>query len=336
MELTATTATNREVYVYFQLPYDVDANLVAVSGATYNTNTQQHVVITQYGKWVKKNDAFITAPLTLTDNNGGTHYFRYWQIRSTDTGRNAGKVETNYKKCFYADFNMTMYQDSYVEAVYTTDLISYDPGAQSLADTTNGEARINFIENSRNKWNSEGGGDGMTGDKLTAGDRVYADFLLTFGYKDKELKTIGNSSNIKTGFVVEKVALLDTDEYGAYKPNSQSEYHADYGSSEGNAMSAVINYVKTGTATGVEVKTGATSSFIANQPIQLAQLDNKNQMKYSLNMKNKEYGTNATPTDPYMNYVYRAYSYIRIGDNVVVSDPTYFTIYDIASIEPNA
>ena len=134
----------------------------------------------------------------------------------------------------------------------------------------------------------------------------------------------------------EKVALLDTDEHGDYKTNSQSEYHADYGSSEGNAKSAVINYVKTGTATGVEVKTGATSSFIANQPIQLAQLDNKNQMKYSLNMKNKEYGTNATPEDPYMNYVYRAYSYIRIGDKVVVSDPTYFTIYDIASIEPHA
>ena len=32
------------------------------------------------------------------------------------------------------------------------------------------------------------------------------------------------------------------------------------------------------------------------------------------------------------NYVYRAYSYIKIGNNIVLSDPVYFTIYDVATI----
>ncbi len=333
-EVTATTTPERDVYVYFQLPYAVDENLVA-TGDTF-IPYQQKDATTVYGHWVQKNGSFISAPLTLKDGSN-TRYFQYWQIRSrtAESGRNKGKVETDYKRCYYADFNMTMYQDSYVTAVYTTAQTDYNPNAASYQDTKDGEAYINFIENSRNQWNSDGGGDGMTGDKLKAGDRVYSDFLVTYGYQDKQLNALGNSANVTTGLVVEQVAELDKDQYGDYKTKSQSEYHEAtcYGSSETAAKTQVVNFVKTGAATGVPVKDEITSKFIANQTVQLKNLDNKNQAKYSLNLLNKAYGTN-TPSDKYKIYVFRAYSYIRVGNNVVVSDPTYFTIYDIASIEP--
>lgn len=335
-EVTATTKPNRTVYVYFQLPYDVNENLVA-TGTQYNTTNQQHEATTQYGNWVKPHGSFVSAPLSL-EGIDGTYYFRYWQIRSTtaENGRNKGKVETNYKKCFYADFNMTMYQDSYVTAVYTKGQADYNPSARSYEDTANGEARINFIENSRNQWNSGGAPDLSKANQQAAGDRIYSDFLLTFGYQDLQLNTL-NSTNIKTGFVVEKVAELDTGTLG-YETKTQSEYHHNdkYGSSEAAAKTKVEDMVKAGktTDTGVDVKTGVTSSFIMNVNVDLKQLDNKNQMKYSLNMKNKEYATNGEPDDPYRKYVFRAYTYIKNGDTVVVSDPTYFTIYDMASIEP--
>ena len=59
-------------------------------------------------------------------------------------------------------------------------------------------------------------------------------------------------------------------------------------------------------------------------------------MKYSFNITNKAYSTLAESDNK--NYVYRAYSYLKITNGstttVVVSDPVYFTIYDMATINP--
>ena len=247
-----------------------------------------------------------------------------------ENSRNKGKVETNYKKCFYADFNMSMYQDSYVEPIYMTAdepgaRTTYDPSAVSAQDTASGEARINFIENSRNQWNNNGAQDLSTDDQKQAGDRVYSDFLLTFGYKDQLLKSKTDVKN--AGFVLEQVRELDKNSDDKYVTKTEKEYQTQYAASISTAKNNAKTFIQNGTTTF------GGSTFVAKNEVNLTQLDNKNQTKFSFNFKNKAYG-NLNPGTA-KNYVYRAYSYILVGDTYVISDPVYFTIYDIASIEVN-
>ena len=326
LETTATSAPNRTVNVYFKLPYDVNNETLEPSSETPVMITAvQHPMTTQYGNWVTTNGEykneeaadFVTAPLTL--ENG--QHFQYWQITSAKTTKRDTAVDS--KRCYYDQFNMTMYQDCYVEPVYEASPADFDPSARSLADTQNGEARISFIENSRNQWNEQGGGTGMIGDRLQAGDRIYSDFLLTFGYQDRLLNTTNHGGVSQAGFVLEQVRELDTaDAQGKYYTKKASEYAAEYSDTSMDTLKTnVRSYIG-----GTDVP-----GFVAKPKIDLSGLDNKNQTKYSLNMKNKAYATLAEGTAK--NYVYRAYSYLKVGNDIVVSDPVYFTIYDMASIE---
>lgn len=333
-ETTATVVSDRTVHVQFNFPYDVNSANYTNENDAYRTEKQHLTLEVQYGNWATYNNTFVTAPLTLKKDDNTTMYFQYWQIKSMtstdENSRNKGKVETDYKKCFYADFNMSMYQDSYVEPIYKTAeepgaMTTYNPGAASAQDTQNGEARINFIENSRNQWNNNGAQDLSTEAQKQAGDRVYSDFLLTFGYKDQLLKS--NTDVTKAGFVLEQVRELDKDLNGKFVTKTEQDYQAEYASSIGDAKINAKTYIQNGT------DAFGDSRFVANNNIVLSQLDNKNQTKFSFNFKNKAYG-NLNPGTA-KNYVYRAYSYILVDDTYVISDPVYFTIYDIASIEVN-
>ena len=76
-----------------------------------------------------------------------------------------------------------------------------------------------------------------------------------------------------------------------------------------------------------------------------ADLDNKNCIEYYYNFANRKQEDKTQPNDqiiPYLsdyttvrNYLFRAYAVITDGtsDGTAVSDPAYFTVYDIASIE---
>lgn len=63
----------------------------------------------------------------------------------------------------------------------------------------------------------------------------------------------------------------------------------------------------------------------------LEELDNKNRINYYYSLPNIKHSDLTATTRK--NMVYRAYSYLRNGSALVmVSEPVYFTIYDIASI----
>ncbi len=336
LETTGESKPDRLVKAYFKLPYEVDANLAATSTTKQPRAEVKHpVMTTQYGNWVTTNReyqnedaaAFVTAPRELT-SGGTTYYFQYWQITFvTGSDEQHDKVENNTKKCYFDKFNMTLYQDSYIEPIYKSAAeggsTSFRPSDASYEDTKGGEATISFIETSRSSWNEDGAPDQPTDIKKQGGDRIYSDFLLTFGYKDKQLNTYrGNvdGANVKIGFVLERVAELD--KVGdKYVTKSQGQYKAAYDDSIDPAK--VKSYIN-GTA---------VDNFLLKDNIAFSTLDNKNQMKYSLDMKNKEFGEREEPTNPYRNYVYRAYTYTKVGSNIVVSTPVYFTIYDMASIE---
>ena len=338
METTAATTDKSEVHASFKLPYAVtdDTTLAAADGAAKIT-PETHTLDTYYGNWVTTNDeyqneknaAFVTAPMTLTDD-GKTLYFQYWQITS-DANTSAAKRDlgVDNKRCYYHQFNMTMYQDNVIEPVYEETPSDLTPRERSYQYNKDGVAKIDFIENSRNQWNADGAPDESTDVRRTAGDRIYSDFLLTFDYKDIKLQTNPNSENIQAGFAFERVAVLDADPTDAtkYVTKKQSEYHTANALTEASGKTAVENCAMTGNREGDVL-------FIEN--IDLTDLDNKNQMKYSFNITNKAYGTLAESDNK--NYVYRAYSYLKITNGsttkVVVSDPVYFTIYDMATINP--
>ena len=69
----------------------------------------------------------------------------------------------------------------------------------------------------------------------------------------------------------------------------------------------------------------------------LTAIDNKNMMDFAYSYANLDQADPAHPATTHKNYVYRAYSYITYEDEnhntqYVISDPAYFTFYDIASI----
>ena len=338
METTAATTDKSEVHASFMLPYAVtdDTTLAAADGAAKIT-PKTHTLDTYYGNWVttngeyknEKSAAFVTAPMTLTDN-GKTLYFQYWQITSDANTSSAKRdLSVDNKRCYYHQFNMTMYQDNVIVPVYEETPSDLTPRERSYEYNKGGVAKIDFIENSRNQWNADGAPDESNVARRTAGDRIYSDFLLTFDYKDIKLQTNPNSNNIKAGFAFERVAKLDVDltDPTKYVTKKQSEYHTANESTEASGKTAVENCAMTGNREGDVL-------FIEN--IDLTDLDNKNQMKYSFNITNKAYGTLAESENK--NYVYRAYSYLKITNGstttVVVSDPVYFTIYDMATINP--
>ena len=323
LETKATSDPHRTVHVYFKLPYDVNNETLEPSSETpEQKDAVQHAMTTQYGNWVTTNGEykneeaadFVTAPLTLAN---GQH-FQYWQITSATTTKRDTAVDS--KRCYYDQFNMTMYQDCYVEPIYAATPTDFDPSSRSYADTENGEAIISFIENSRNQWNEKGGGAEMTGDRLQAGDRIYSDFLLTFGYKDRLLNSANNGGVEAAGFVLEQVAELDK-EGDKYVTKSASEYAEEYKNTVDKEK--VKNYLNS--------EAQAENGFVNKSMIDLNSLDNKNQTKYSFSIKNKAYGN--LEEGNAKKYVYRAYSYLKVGNDIVVSDPVYFTIYDMASIE---
>lgn len=74
-----------------------------------------------------------------------------------------------------------------------------------------------------------------------------------------------------------------------------------------------------------------------NSFITLSSLDNKNRAEYIkvfANVKQPAAGETSLTPSTRKNYVYRAYSYMieADGETVTISNPVYFTIYDIATI----
>lgn len=233
IETSADTNPNDTIHVYFRLPYNFDAlNKSEGTGMDPTYNDQGKIVkkvptnyrvTTQYAHWFTKNGLFteeenskwIQAPAEIYDTDGTKYVFRHWSMVSvgkdlkTNEPQNVRlhekKDEYEYKRCYNNKFNMTLYQDTYVEPVYILESndptygndASLSPAERETKDTTQvkyGGAIINFLENSRNQWNNGGGSlysssyENIPG-RLNLGDRVFSDFLLSFNYNDLMLKS---------------------------------------------------------------------------------------------------------------------------------------------------
>lgn len=257
----------------------------------------------------------ITAPKTYTDK-GKTLQFMYWAIYS-DPGCNNLVI-----KAYNIDggFSYVSYDNYWIVPVYGE---SSTPSASVKEVSTSTQ----FMEVTRNQWTAENA-DSFTGfdvDTLTTldgfnkdygEDKLYADFVLNFFYNGKQLSVFDpNSLKVKAGVLIQRLDL-DNNETTGYITDL-NHYANKYKSELDDAKKDAIKKITTNESVIPSVK----------QQIDNSRLDNKNRLQYYTRFSNVK-GNN--------DCVFRLYTYIQYtgasGETVVeLSDPVYFTFYDIAN-----
>lgn len=260
----------------------------------------------------------ITAPKTYTDK-GKTLQFMYWAIYS-DPGCNNLVI-----KAYNIDggFSYVSYDNYWIVPVYGE---SSTPSASVKEVSTSTQ----FMEVTRNQWTA-GNADSFNGfdaDSMTTldkaedfikgngEDKLYADFVLNFFYNGKQLSVFdSNSKNVKAGVLIQRLDL-DKNETTGYITDL-NHYANKYKSELDDAKKDAIKKITTNESVIPSVK----------QQIDNSRLDNKNRLQYYTRFNNVKDNS---------DYVFRLYTYIQYTDAsgkqvVELSDPVYFTFYDIAN-----
>lgn len=325
------------VEAIFKLPYKTtDSNKSLVpDGETperINPLARDAVTTAQQGLVVIDGNLY-QAPEKLSDGK----YFSYWKMYTpVQDIFNSSDTNKPYSKCYSRSFNFVLYQDSIIEAVYdNSEPVS--PHDEAVKDGNDQKATITFMENSRTQWN------GYPDDNTTKykdnvdwqlGDRVYTDFLLSFEYNDLQLNT-DNSGTYEYGIVIETLddvtTMANWDPVKGATEYTQSDYSAKFGSTHNE------NDVKTFIQSG-----SAGSHTYSKSQKSVKGLDNKNRVDFYHAMAlitQKHSDVHWGEANNKENNVYRAYSYLinkKTGEVLLVSDPLYFTVYDIANINYQA
>ena len=347
----ALVAEHSGVDLTFNLPYthgDQAASYAAVpesDGKVMYNNTQSTVYIPNlnYGSWYATNGVkwgdqvgeptYVTAPMVIY-NGSQPMGFKYWTVKTVTTDL---YPSVEYTKCYYREFNLSIYQDSIVEPHYeiisAEEAANYHPNPHDVAiaqGNANGAVVI-FLENSRNQYNVFN----LNVPKETRrnrGDRIYTDFVLSYA-SEGDLKFQDYADGEYTaGLAIQRVALLDSD--GADGKNTDNAHYAElYGDKLTNmkyngadfTQEALETFIK-GNSNVDNTKGLERSQFDANK------LDNKNRIQYYYSYSVRSH-TDLTDNGN-KDYVYRAFAFMKDKNNNVtmVSQPLYFTFYDMASI----
>lgn len=252
----------------------------------------------------------ITAPKTYEDNQ-----FMYWAIYSDSRCRDEDLVIKAYNS--EGHFSYVAYDNCWIVPVYGG---SSTPSASVKKVYTTTQ----FMEVTRNQWTAETDSNfaGLDVDTMTkldefkkdyGEDKLYADFVLNFFYNGKQLSVFDpDSNNVKAGVLIQRLDLDNNDTNTGYITDL-NHYKYD----ETVAKNEAIRKITTG-------KSDITSVI---QQIDNNRLDNKNRLQYYTRFNNVK-GNN--------DCVFRLYTYIQYtgadGKPVVeLSDPVYFTFYDIAN-----
>lgn len=347
----ATGDARSPVYVQYQLPYstsyndalnptpDANGDVAKVNHITYGEHNDAWRTAYEGHYTISSN--YVKAPQKIKVSGSKTDssdtrvykYFSYWEVYTMATDKTSSKL---YTKCYYPEFNLTLYQDSIMKAVYDNDTY-VSPSDMALNDdnaaTGGGTATINFMENSRTQWTADSemlriaaaDGSNVTSSYHNGGDRIYTDFLISYTYNDLQLNT-STGTGLTPGLIVETAGVLPVNETtGLYETKSQEYYEANYSSSIDNT--ALKNFI-------ANTSSKSSGNYLKSE-FSLSQLDNKNRINYYYSLPNISHST--LEQTERKNKVYRAYTYLRNASGaVIVSQPVYFTIYDIASIANTA
>lgn len=294
---------------------------------TPRTNTKGHFELftrnnspeLPYGSvfYTKKDDGTykyeIIAPKTYEGKQ-----FMYWAIYSDEDCNNLVINAYNSDRAF----SYVAYDNCWIVPVY---------GGSSTPSASVNEVYTStqFMEVTRNQWTAENAESFTTGldvDTMTklddfikekGEDKLYADFVLNFFYNGKQLSVFDpNSDKVKAGVLIQRLELDRNDTTGYI--TDLDHYAKKYDETElEQAKNEAIKKITTGTSAITSVK----------QQINNSRLDNKNRLQYYTRFNNVVDNS---------NYVFRLYTYIQYTDAngkqvVELSDPVYFTFYDIAN-----
>jgi len=263
----------------------------------------------------------IEAPAVVYNGKSGDaerkRTFKWWELRTQGTNGSDGYV---YKKVYSTILNVPFYQDTVLVPVYS-DEVTVDTEQQPVVKpTTDKTATITWLQNSRSQWNYEGGGSASKdyGVYDNYGDRLFSDFVLTYEYNNIKLNSVKTPANYEVGILFEK---LD-DAYTTAVPTLMETYKNNDGKSAAEA----------------ELKKDAVDSKYTKSTFDVTKLDNKNSIEYYYSFANKNQNAANTANDTTTftarrDNAYRAYSFIKVGSDVIVSDPVYFTYNDVAFIQ---
>lgn len=263
----------------------------------------------------------ITAKKTYTDKDGKTLQFMYWAIYSDPGCKNL------VIKAYNSDgaFSYVAYDNCWIVPVY-------GKSSTPVASVKEVSTSTQFMEVTRNQWTADTNSNfaGFDADDMTSlntakdfikekgEDKLYADFVLNFFYNGKQLSVFDpNSENVKAGVLIQRLEL-DENETGTGYITDLDHYAKKYNKTELDAAKDdAINKIKNNQSTIKSVK----------QQINNSRLDNKNRLQYYTLFNNVK-GNN--------NCVFRLYTYIQYTDAngetaVELSNPVYFTFYDIAN-----
>lgn len=263
----------------------------------------------------------ITAKKTYTDKDGKTLQFMYWAIYSDSECENLVIKAYNSE----GHFSYVAYDNCWIAPVY-------GESSTPVASVKEVSTSTQFMEVTRNQWTAETDSSfaGLDADSMTSlntakdfikekgEDKLYADFVLNFFYNGKQLSVFDpDSKDVKAGVLIQRLAL-DKNETGTGYITDLNHYANKYNETDlEQAKNDAIQKITTGTSNIKSVK----------QQINNSRLDNKNRLQYYTLFNNVK-GNN--------DCVFRLYTYIQYtdasGETVVkLSDPVYFTFYDIAN-----
>ena len=257
----------------------------------------------------------ITAPKTYKDNQ-----FMYWAIYSDPECKNLVIKAYNSE----GHFSYVAYDNCWIVPVY-------GKSSTPVASVKEVSTSTQFMEVTRNQWTADTNSNfaGFNADSMTTldkaddfikvkgEDKLYADFVLNFFYNGKQLNVFDpNSENVKAGVLIQRLDL-DKNETGTGYITDLNHYANKYKPELDDAKKDAINKIKNDQSTIKSVK----------QQIDNSKLDNKNRLQYYTLFNNVK-GNN--------NCVFRLYTYIQYTDAsgktvVELSNPVYFTFYDIAN-----
>ena len=313
---------------------DEDAPFSHYDDATDRTYKKYLNIHGDYGKTYRLNreeteatPTYVSAPDKIYNEDvSEIQYFQYWSVQTIPADINGqGEVisaedknrQYEIARCYNLEFNFTLYQNYIVEAIY---------GESISTKEHEDSASITFVENGRNQWNFEKGKAANAQD-----DRIFSDFMVAFDRKDKLL--LSSQTDVKAGVLIERIEEIPASNGmdGGWTTKTEKEYATKYGT-EGGKTEAREHIANNFSAATVPEGRQYMNSFIT-----LSSLDNKNRAEYIkvfANVKQPAAGETSLTPSTRKNYVYRAYSYMIEADGVTVtiSNPVYFTIYDIATI----
>lgn len=252
--------------------------------------------------------------------------FMYWAIYSDSRCRKEDLVINAYNS--EGHFSYVAYDNCWIIPVY-------GESSTPVASVKDVYTSTQFMEVTRNQWTANNA-DSFTGFdadnmktldsaqdfiKVKGEDKLYADFVLNFFYNGKQLSVFDpNSEKVEAGVLIQRLELEENKNGPGYI--TDLDYYANkkftleqLDAAEKDAINKINNPNAPSTIKSVK------------QPIANSKLDNKNRLHYYTIFNNVK-GNN--------NCVFRLYTYIQYtnasGEKAVqLSNPVYFTFYDIAN-----